>query len=65
MTARSPSHTAYSLSAAVIVGRDDDFEGASEVGDGTGEDLVGIADRAGQAGQVGRMLGEGCLDGAR
>ncbi|MGH3171246.1 MAG: hypothetical protein ACRDN0_35935 [Trebonia sp.] len=43
---------------AVPGGRDDDFEGAAEIGDGAGEDLVGPVGQAGQAGHAGRALGE-------
>jgi hypothetical protein len=43
---------------AVPGGRDDDFEGAAEVGDGAGEDLVGPVGQAGQAGHIGRAFGE-------
>jgi hypothetical protein len=43
----------------VLGGGDDGLEGAAEVGDGAGEDLVGPVGQAGQAGQVGRAFGEG------
>ena len=50
-------------SGAIFGGGDDGFEGAAEVGDGTGEDLVGSVSQAGDAGHVGSALGEGCPDG--
>jgi hypothetical protein len=43
----------------VLGGGGDGFEGAAEVGDGAGEDLVGPVGQAGQAGHVGRAFGEG------
>ena len=43
----------------VLGGGDDCLEGAAEVGDGAGEDLVGPVGQAGQAGHVGRAFGEG------
>lgn len=43
----------------VLGGGGDGFEGAAEVGDGAGEDLVGPVGQAGQAGHLGRAFGEG------
>jgi hypothetical protein len=48
---------------AVFGGGDDRFEGAAEVGDGAGEDLVGSVGQAGDTGYVGGAFGEGGPDG--
>jgi len=47
----------------VLGGGDDGFEGAAEVGDGAGEDLVGPVSQAGQARHVRRAFGKGGAEG--